>query len=283
MKKLAGDLCAMVAGRHTHPIALTVGGFTCTPSERQVREMRGRLIEARVDVDETIALFATLPWPQLERETEYVSLHREEEYAFIGGHVVTSDGFSYDIADYKKVTNEWCVPFSTAKWTKHNRDAYMVGALARFNNNYSQLQPKAKEAAAKLGLKPVCTNPFLNTAAQAVEIAHCLEDSICIIDELLTRGIRPEKPAPVGRKSGEGVGACDVPRGTLFHHYAYDENGKCVAANCIIPTNQNWANVNADMRAFLPTILDKPEERFVCSWRCWCGPTIRAFRARRIF
>jgi sulfhydrogenase subunit alpha len=259
MKKLAGDLCAMVGGRHTHPITATVGGFTYTPTERQFREMRGRLVEARADVDETIALFATLPWPQFERETEYVSLHKEDEYAFIGGRVVTSDGFSYPIADYKKVTNEWCVPFSTAKWTKHHRDAYMVGALARFNNNYDQLQPKAKEAAAKLGLKPVCTNPFLNTAAQAVEIVHCLEDSIRIIEDLLTRGVKPENPAPVERKVGEGVGACDVPRGTLFHHYAY-EDGKCVAANCIIPTNQNWANVNADMQAFLPTILDKPEE-----------------------
>jgi coenzyme F420-reducing hydrogenase alpha subunit len=259
MKKLAGDLCALIAGRHTHPIALCVGGFTHTPAERDLREMRQRLIDARPDVEETISLFATLPWPQFERPTEYVSLHKNDEYAFIGGKVVTSDGFAYPIADYKKVTNEWCVPFSTAKWTRHNRDAYMVGALARFNNNYAQLHPKAKEAAAKLGLKPIVTNPFLNTAAQAVEMVHCLEDSIRIIDELLTRGVRPEAPAAVATKTGEGAGSCDVPRGTLFHHYVY-EDGRCTAANCIIPTNQNWANVNADMKAFLPTILDRPQD-----------------------
>jgi coenzyme F420-reducing hydrogenase alpha subunit len=259
MKKLAGDLCALVGGRHTHPIALTVGGLSHTPAERELREMRQRLVDARPDVEETISLFATLPWPQFERPTEYVSLHREEEYAFIGGRVVTTDGFSYPIADYKKVTNEWCVPFSTAKWTKHNRDSYMVGALARFNNNYAQLHPKAKEAAAKLGLKPIVTNPFLNTAAQAVEIVHCLEDAIGLIDELLTRGIRPEAPAAVATVTGEGAGSCDVPRGTLFHHYVY-EDGRCAAANCIIPTNQNWANVNADLRAFLPTILDKSQD-----------------------
>ena len=202
MKKLYGELCALVGGRHTHPISLTVGGFTHTPTERELREMRGKLIEGRADVDESIALFATLPWPQFERPTEYVSLHRDEEYAFIGGKVVTTDGFAYPISEYKKVTNEWCVPFSTAKWTKHNRDSYMVGALARFNNNYAQLHPKAKEAAAKLGLKPIATNPFLNTAAQAVEMVHCLEDSIRIIDELLTRGVRPEAPAAVATKTG---------------------------------------------------------------------------------
>jgi len=31
MKKLAGDLCAAIGGRHTHPITLTVGGFTHLP------------------------------------------------------------------------------------------------------------------------------------------------------------------------------------------------------------------------------------------------------------
>jgi sulfhydrogenase subunit alpha len=260
VKKLAGDLCAMIGGRHTHPCALTVGGFTHTPTEQGLRDMRARLADARADMDATVDLFSTLPWPEFERETEYVSLRRDDEYAFIGGTVVTSDGFSYPIEDYKKVTNEWCVPFSTAKWTKHNRESYMVGALARFNNNYDQLHPKAKEAAAKLGMKPIVSNTFLNSAAQVVEMVHSLEDSIRIIDELLTRGVTPEAPAQFEVKAGQGVGSCDVPRGTLFHHYTYDEGGRCLEANCIIPTNQNWANVNADMQAFLPQILDRPQD-----------------------
>jgi len=260
MKKLAGDLCAMIAGRHTHPCALVVGGFTYTPKERELREMRDRLIAARADMDATVDLFASLPWPQFERETEYVSLRKEDEYAFIDGVVVTSDGFQYPIEDYKKVTNEYLVPISTAKWTKHNRESYMVGALARFNNNYEQLHPKAKEAAAKFGMKPIVHNPFLNTAAQVVEMVHSLEDSIRIIDDLLARGVREEKPVPVTVRAGEGVGACEVPRGILFHHYVYDERGICVEANCIIPTNQNLANLNADIRALVPQILGRPRE-----------------------
>ena len=259
IKKLSGDLCAMVAGRHTHPIALVVGGFTYAPPEQALRDMRTRLVEARADMDETVALFSTLPWPEFERETEYVSLHKDDEYAFIDGVVITSDGFSYPIEEYRKVTNEWCVEYSTAKWAKHNREAYMVGALARFNNNYDQLHARAKEAAAKLGLKPICYNSFLNSAAQVVEMVHCVEDSIEIIDKLLTRGIKPEKPVEVKTLSGEGVGSCDVPRGILFHDYVY-EDGVCTAANCIIPTNQNWANVNADMQALLPQIMDKPQD-----------------------
>jgi sulfhydrogenase subunit alpha len=260
IKKLSGDLCAMIGGRHTHPCAMTVGGFTHLPSETELRDMKARLEDARADMDETIALFATLPWPEFERETEYVSLKKDEEYAFIDGTITTTDGFSYPIEDYRKVTNEWLVPYSTAKWTKHNRDSYMVGALARFNNNFDQLHPRAKEAAAKLGMKPIVTNSFLNSAAQAVEMVHSIEDSIEIIDELLTRGVQPEEPPLVDVKAGEGVGSCDVPRGILFHNYVYDENGICTKANCIIPTNQNCANLNADMKALLPQILDRPQD-----------------------
>ena len=260
IKKLSGDLCAMIAGRHTHPIAMAVGGFTHTPVEQELRDMKARLEDARADMDETIALFATLPWPDFERETEYISLKKDDEYAFIDGTVVTSDGFSYSIEEYRDVTNEECVPFSTAKWTHHNRESYMVGALARFNNNFDQLHPRAKEAAAKLGMEPICYNPFLNSGAQVVEMVHCVEDSIEIIDELLTRGIQPEKLPDVELKASEGVGACDVPRGILFHNYVYDENGICTEANCIIPTNQNMANLNADMKALLPQIMDKPQD-----------------------
>jgi coenzyme F420-reducing hydrogenase alpha subunit len=260
IKKLSGDVCAMVSGRHTHPCAMTVGGFTFTPKESDVRAMLDRFVAARADMDATIEVFSTLPWPEFERETEYVSLKKGDEYAYIGGQIATTDGFTYPIDQYRKVTNEYMVPFSTAKWTKHNRDEYMVGALARFNNNYDQLHPRAKEAAAKLGMKPLVTNTFLNTAAQAIEMVHCVEDSIRIMEELLSRGIKAEDPAPFEVKAGEGVGSCDVPRGILFHNYVYDENGICTDANCIIPTGQNYGNLNADMNALLPQILDRPQD-----------------------
>jgi sulfhydrogenase subunit alpha len=260
LKKLVGDLCAMISGRHTHPIAMTVSGFTHLPTIKELLAMKERLIAARKDVDETIALLKTLPWPQFGRETEYVSLQKDDEYAFIDGVIATTDGFTYELPDYHKVTNEYCVPHSTAKYTRHNRDSYMVGALARFNNNYDQLHPRAKAAAAELGMKPIVTNTFLNSAAQAIEMVHCVEDSIRIIDELVDRGIVEEPLYRFPGKGGEGVGSCDVPRGTLFHNYIIDDEGLIRGANCIIPTNQNYANMEADMRALVPRILDRPKE-----------------------
>jgi sulfhydrogenase subunit alpha len=261
IKKLAGDLCAMIAGRHTHPIAMTVGGFMHLPREKELLAVRERLVAARDDMDETMALLKTLPWPQFERETEYVSLQKDDEYAFIDGRIATTDGFAYPLSDYRKVTNEYLVPHSTAKWTKHNRETYMVGALARFNNNYEQLHPRAKAAAEELGMKPIVTNPFLNSGAQAIEMVHCIEDSIRLVDELVDMGIKEEAPYQFQGKGGEGVGSCDVPRGILFHNYVIDDEGLIQGANCIIPTNQNHANIEADMHALVPQIIDQPQEK----------------------
>lgn len=261
MKKLAGDLCAMVTGRHTHPIAMTVGGFTHFPKMGELEAMRQRLMESRNDIEATVELFSKLPWPEFERDTEYVSLSKPDEYAFIDGDIVTSDGVRVPPERYKEVTNEFMVPHSSAKFTRNKRESLMVGALARFNNNYDLLHPKAKEAAAILGMKPKVTNTFLNSAAQVVEIVHSTEDSIRIIEELLNRGVQPEEPAPIKHMPGEGVGVAEVPRGLLIHHYAIGEDGRITAANCIIPTNQNINNLEHDMRAWVPKVMHKPESQ----------------------
>ncbi len=260
MKKLAGDLCKAICGRHTHPIAMTVGGFTHFPSAEELAALRERLVAMRADVDATVELFSTLKMPDFSRDTEYIALHKPDEYCFIDGVIASTDGGTWPIEDYRSVTNETIVPHSSAKHTANQRESYMVGALARFNVNYDQLHPRAKAAAATLGLKPKNTNPYMNTVAQVVEIVHCVEDAIRLIDVLLARGIVWEAPAPPTRMSGEGVGACDVPRGTLFHNYVIEE-GKVVGANCIIPTGQNLANIEADMRKLVPEILDRTQEQ----------------------
>ncbi len=260
MKKLSGDLCQMIVGRHTHPIAMTVGGFTHFPTMDELAAMRERFAAAVADVDATVELFGTLPWPNFERETEYVALVQPDEYGFIDGQIATTDGHRLPISDYRKVTNERLVPHSTAKHCAFSRDSYMVGALARFNLKHQQLGERAKAAAAHLGLEAPCYNPFMNSAAQVVEIVHCVDDTIQLLDTLLARGVTLEPPAPVTFSPGaRGVGGCDVPRGTLFHEYQIDEHGVVQEANCIIPTGQNLGNIDRDMRAMIPALLNESE------------------------
>ncbi|HUV91703.1 MAG TPA: Ni/Fe hydrogenase subunit alpha [Anaerolineales bacterium] len=259
MKKLAGDICGFVCGRHTHPIGMTVGGFTHLPTEEQLINLDQRLQDARQDVDATVELFQSLTLPDFERDTEYIALRKDDEYCFMDGEITSTDGGTWPLELYREVTNEFQVAHSTAKHTRHQRQSYMVGALARYNINQDKLHPKARSAANALGLGTKTTNPYMNTTAQVVEIVHCVEESIQTIQSLLENGIKQEEPAKPSRISGGGVGACEAPRGTLYHNYVI-KNDIISDANCVIPTAQNLANIEADMHLLVPAILDRPSD-----------------------
>jgi coenzyme F420-reducing hydrogenase alpha subunit len=47
----------------------------------------------------------------------------------------------------------------------------------------------------------------------------------------------------------------EAPRGILFHNYVY-EKGHCVKAKCIIPTAQNLGNIDRDLRALTPQLME---------------------------
>lgn len=260
LKKLANDLCDLVGGRTTHPISMAVHGFTKLPDPDELRAMQGRLKDGIADLKATVELFKTLEIPDFTRETEFIALKRDDEYAFYDGDIASTDGKRVDVHEYKSMTNEFIVSYSTAKHARASRDSYMVGALARFNNNYDLLSPLAQWAAEELGLKPVCHNPFMNNVAQLVECVHAVEDGIRIIDEILSRGLK-EEDRSVEVKAGRGIGAVEVPRGILYHDYTIDDQGRITDANCIIPTNQNLANICKDMEAFVPQIMDQPKDK----------------------
>ncbi len=259
LKELGYALCDIVAGRHTHPVAMRLNGFTFVHSKDDFIVLRTRLKSGLADLEKTVTLF-TGRIPEMEHETEYVSLHHPHHYAFYEGDLHSSEGKTVPVEQYRQQIREEVVPYSTAKYARWHRDSYMVGALARFNNNFDQLSLKAREAAAQLGLKTPSFNPFSNTTAQIVEMIHCVEDAMNLIDQFLSTDY-PADPdvLEVTPISGRGVGAVEAPRGTLFHEYEYDGKGKCISANMVIPTAQNLANLEADLNALLPSLagLDK--------------------------
>ncbi len=262
LHRLANEFSDLLCGRTTHPITMVPGGFTWIPSEKDLKELRNRLAEA-VDATNDVAeivLANVGALPDFTRETEYIGLVSDEEYALYDGLIGSTDTGKHPVEDYLKITNEFVVPQSTAKFCRHNRESYMVGALARYNLNSNHLSPQSKHWASKFQLKPVCYNPFMNSIAQLVEFVYNVEDSISIIDKLLVKGMNKQEMPKVKPKAGRGIGAVEVPRGLLFHDYTYDEKGICRKANCIIPTNQNHNNIQKDMEAFAPTLLDKPEK-----------------------
>ncbi len=263
LKRLANDIGDVISGRAIHPISCVPGGFTKLPTEEELRTLRTRLLEEAIpDATFVVEILTTLldKIPDFTRETEYISVYSDKEYGLYDGDIRSSDAGSFPVEKYEEITNEFVVPHSSSKHAKFSRSSYMVGALARFNNSHKLLKPEALEIAEKLGLRAPNYNPYMNTIAQVVEVVHCVLDTIDMIDVLLEKGIKPEKPNQNPSKIGRGIAITEVPRGILFHDYTYDRKGCIESANCIIPTGQNLANIDDDMKKLVPEIIEEPKE-----------------------
>ena len=68
------------------------------------------------------------------------------------------------------------------------------------------------------------------------------------------------------RGYGRGIAATEVPRGILFHDYTYNRQGSIESANCIIPTGQNLANIDEDMKKLVPEIIAESKEKITHRW-----------------
>jgi len=274
MKKIANDIVRITGGRAVHPITTVVGGFTKLPSKSDLENIKNMLNSLYPDLEASLKVLKTLKLPDFERETEYISISNDYEYALYDGDLKSSDGWVIEPIDYLSKIKEKVVQHSTGKHCWASRDSYMVGALSRVNNNFEMLSDRAKEYASELGLKVPCYNTFMINFAQFVEIVHCVDDGIRLVNELLDSGLDEEKSfVSVKPKAGRGVGIVEAPRGSLIHDYTYDKNGKITKANLIIPTNMNYANVEKDLEALIPSIIEKTEDQI----RFSCEMLIRAY------
>jgi coenzyme F420-reducing hydrogenase alpha subunit len=259
LKLLANDGGDLIGGRRLHPTRTVVGGFTMLPDRIKLATLQQRLKAALPDLSQTADLFASFSIPDFSRETEFVSLKSKGNYPFIGGQLISSDGVIKEEGDYLTMSNEYMVDHSTSKWSKLSRPSLAVGALARVNNNFASLHPLAQDIAHRLGLQPVCHNPFMNNVAQLVECVHVVQDSILLIDELLGNDWQETRQA-VTPRAGAGTGAVEVPRGILYHWYRFDEEGRITKADCVIPTSQNNANIHYDIIALAQKLAAQGKE-----------------------
>jgi sulfhydrogenase subunit alpha len=265
LHRTANEMSNLLCGRTTHPQRLIPGGFSKIPSIKELTALRKKLQDSIPNLQAVAGLFKSLAgnFPAFERETEFIALSDQSEYALYDGQLASTDTGTAPVNEYLTYTNEYVVPQSTAKWAKHNRESYMVGALARLNLNYIRLSPMAKKTAEMFDLKPTCHNPYMNNIAQLVEVVHSVEDSVRLINDLEAAGLKgqPDYNNPsIKVKAGKGVGAVEVPRGILFHDYSYNDAGVCTKANCIIPTNQNHGNISLDMKALVPQVVNKQQK-----------------------
>ena len=261
LKRLANDVCCTVSGRHVMPISYHAGWMGHWPDRSELRALQEQLIAAEEDLDALVELFAGLSWPQVERSTELLAaLEPGGAYPMMGGPLHSTSGTVTAPEAYGDVLHEYLVDHSASKHVRGTGGGgtIRVGALARYALAHDRLHPRARDAARRLGLRPGSGNPFDFVAAQLVESVQAHQEAVEAVSSLLADPA-PEEPArPTRPEGGRGVGMVEVPRGTLVHDYTIGADGRLAAANCIIPTSQNLASIEADMRAFLPSLVGRP-------------------------
>lgn len=257
LKKHGNELLEVLGGRAIHPINVRVGGFYRAP---RVEELARLIPDFEWGLDaavQTTRWVATFPFPEFTPDYEFVAVTHPDEYAMNEGRIASSKGESWAAQEFETVFEERQVAHSTALHSvrRDTGEAYLVGPLARVNLNFAQLSPIAREVADAIGFEIPCRNPFRAVIARGLEIIHAYDEALAIL-----RAYQPEQPhVTTSHRAAEGCAATEAPRGLLYHRYRIDDQGRVEFAKIVPPTSQNQLRMEADLRAWLPSVLHESD------------------------
>lgn len=264
LKKMGNEIISLVGGREVHPINARVGGFYRAPSLAEMKSLIEPLEWAETAALETLKWVSGFPFPELERDYEFVALRHPREYPLNEGRIVSNRGLNIAAAEFEEHFQEEHVAHSNAlHCVLKGRGAYFVGPMARYNLNFDRFPSKVQEAARSVGLESSICNPFKSILARSAEVLYACQEALRIVKEYKPPA---ESFALASLKAAEGHACTEAPRGILYHRYRLDGEGTILEAKIVPPTSQNQKTIEADLREFLPKHLHLDNEalRFRC-------------------
>lgn len=250
IKGAGNHLSIMIAGRSVHAVNPTIGGFLKVPTSEEVSKSIDELHHARLAVRRTIDRFMKCDF-RFDRKTHFMALVADP-FSFLDGRIVSDAGENIQERDYRAHLERTVIPYSHAHGYMYKGASYMVGALARLNLSKQTLHKNTLRDAAKALERFPSTNIYDNNLAQAIEILHCVDQSI----ELLESTTFTKEPlVQPTRKEGIGVGVIEAPRGTLYHKVTVNPDGTVKEGDIVVPTGQNQINIEQDMARLVEELL----------------------------
>lgn len=271
LKKIGNAIVALAGGREIHPINVKLGGFYKVPSRKELDALTRELEWGRDAALETVKFTAGLPFPELERDYEFVALRHPSEYPMNEGRIVSNKGLDIPVQEYEKFFHEEHVEHSNAlRSFLRAGDPYFVGPLARYNLNFDRLSPLAQRSARSAGLAETCFNPFKGIVVRAVETVYACEEALRIIGSY---DMPEASSVPVHPRAGTGYGCTEAPRGILYHRYATSDQGEVLDARIVPPTAQNQRIIEEDLRLVVSKNLALSDDKLTRR----CEQTIRNY------
>ncbi len=259
LMRAGNEIVTALGGRQMHPMGGRIGGFTHEPSRAQIARLIAELKNAEEPALRTLQLFLKLKYPKFTMPREHLSLRQASGFPLITGDIVSDTGEKIPEHDYESYFQEYVSRHSTAKFVVKGKKSFMLGALARVNNNRDLIDKDVQRVLARAGVSFPSKNPFHNLVAQAIELVHWVRRGRTLLAQY-RNGFKHEtvKVVPC---AGNGVGVVEAPRGLLFHTYTVNEKGIVTRANIMTPTCQQLKAMEEDVKAYLQSLLDKGVKR----------------------
>ena len=263
LRQFGQRVIELLGGKRIHPSWGIPGGVLSGLGGKERDEIAGWLPEALASVQMALGRMKSLmdEWrDEIEHIGNFPSLFlgtvsKTGELEYYDGVIRIVDAEGNVLADgldpkrYHTYLGEACEEWSYMKFPYYKPlgypgGSYRVGPLARLNVASSAGTSLADRELREFKHRSAgCVNQsFHYHLARLIEMLHCVEriEELIADPDILGTHIR----ARAGQNRNEGVGSCEAPRGTLFHHYFVDENGLMQKANLLIATGQNNIAMN---------------------------------------
>ena len=263
LRKFGQQIIERLGGKRIHPAWVVPGGVSEPLTEANRDTILQGLPEALAIAERTLEWFKSI----MEKFREEIAsfgnfptlfmgiVKKDNGLTFYDGKLRIVDASGQVVADnldpleYYDYIGEKVEPWSYLKSTYYKPKGfpdgvYRVGPLARMNVADRCGTPRADQELAEFHelQRTAVLSSFHYHHARLIEILYCVErmEQFLTDPEILSKHVRA-----VARPNAlEGVGACEAPRGTLFHHYKIDEQGLIRWANLVIATGHNNLAMN---------------------------------------
>jgi len=248
-----------------HPMTAVPGGINRGFDEDTRKKLLGYLLEAKKNVigwyDAVIApIYEKFVDDNIELgkvESSYLGMSDSGTMSFYRGDISIIDKTGakiseFKVGDYMNQISEEPLPYSfgksvTVKGQPKDKSFVRTGPLARVNIS----KKTGTEVADKLlkELKGKYGSPVHGTLQYDLARYVCLVFAAERLEQLLSDSsiTQGELKTPFKMKAGEGAGSCEAARGTVIHHYKWNDEGFITKANIITPTVINANGFEASL------------------------------------
>lgn len=256
LQAFGNRIMSTLAGRSVHPVGITPGGFARAPDGQKLDELKSDLPKAEAAAFDLLAFVLTLKWPEYGAEHLQFALRSEQGYAMEEGVLCSNRGHCLEKHMFKKHVSEVQKPYSTALWSFFGEECYLLGPLSRLNLNANQLDEDILNMIHSAGIGLPSYNIYHSLLARCAELAYCIRECGRILNEATGGIVHTSWQA----KEAESYGWTEAPRGLLWHHYVFDDQGEIEKADIVPPTSQNQGRMEAELQTLIGKLVNDDME-----------------------